>query len=584
MQLRSIDDTGRRTLLLLGTAGMSLGWLCVYCAYALDFSSVRISNSTNTAPTNGYNSSYSYSHNLHSNINDNLNRIIDGTYYSRSAAADASLFVSSGWRRMLLCVGLGVVVASYYTGVGGVSWVYAAEIFPFRARAKLTALTTCMRFVCGMCWATVWKRGLLTSRRLLVLGALTLSVCALVSGLVVYAVVPETRQLMLEDMEELFRVDNSAFCCGCWPACWQHNLYLHPHPNAHHHTLQQVQSQAPAQVSCWQHLQLSWRALLGLRCVAPHSFSRHLALQQQLQQQLHSLHNHHPQHHNHSSSFANISSSALATGTSHASASATLSQGSAYHLLTSSLFSPPTYLPAATSATASNHQLQHFPSSSSYTSFSAANSNNNYYQQSALHAADNISSSSGDRRAREVIAQDSDLLLDDVVYEPRQLHKYSLEMSETRFKTVKLLPQLKHGPKSHPHNAPVSINASDRRQKVNDVQDALPSFELISSRMPADQVSGRSYGALSHASTGATRHNLLYDLQEADEEVGRGGQVDHVYRYGSDKMDEGEVEEEDEEEDEEDPMEVHDFLSSSHILHSNHHNRPEIQQRQGSNL
>lgn len=56
------------------------------------------------------------------------------------------------------------------------------------------------------------------------------------------------------------------------------------------------------------------------------------------------------------------------------------------------------------------------------------------------------------------------------------LHKYSLEMNETRFKTVKLLPQHKH-------------------------QQAQAEGELISSRMSADHVSGRNYGALSHANT-----------------------------------------------------------------------------------
>lgn len=105
------------------------------------------------------------------------------------------------------------------------------------------------------------------------------------------------------------------------------------------------------------------------------------------------------------------------------------------------------------------------------------------------------------------------------MYEP--LHKYSLEMNETRFKTVKLLPQHKH-------------------------QQAQAEGELISSRIPADHVSGRNYGALSHAFTGATCHKLLHDLEEAEEEVGGEGRVGLVFHYDSDEMDEGEVMEEDE--------------------------------------
>eukprot|EP01036_Dinobryon_divergens_P027959 gene27959-36827_t len=87
------------------------------------------------------------------------------------------------------------------------AWVFPSEIFPYRARAKTTTTLVGSGVLKVTLRDQYRKSGCF----------LVFSLLSSLSLLVVYVAIPETKGVMLEDMEELFRVDPKAYCCGCLP-------------------------------------------------------------------------------------------------------------------------------------------------------------------------------------------------------------------------------------------------------------------------------------------------------------------------------------------------------------------------------
>eukprot|EP01038_Epipyxis_sp_PR26KG_P015490 gene15490-20905_t len=136
--------------------------------------------------------------------------------------------MSISWSGASLCAYLGglnngkaeLYFTSYILSLGPISWILPAEIFPLRARAKASSVTTFCHFLTAWLGASIleiWlKTGFSTATCLLILAILVLFV-----ALLVYLIIPETKGLMMEDMEELFRIDQNNYCCGCCPSLFQ---------------------------------------------------------------------------------------------------------------------------------------------------------------------------------------------------------------------------------------------------------------------------------------------------------------------------------------------------------------------------
>lgn len=174
MLLYFIDERGRRVVLIIGSLGMSLAWFsAAITAYI---------GGIQTTPDTIYFSSY-------------FLRVVFGFCFCFFAL-------------------------SYYFSWGSIPWVYSAEIFPYRARAKASAITTGIHYFSAIISSNMLQMWLLdhgSSVESFVFCFLTLGSASLGLTLFVWMAMPETKGLMLEDMEELFRVDNSAYCCACLP-------------------------------------------------------------------------------------------------------------------------------------------------------------------------------------------------------------------------------------------------------------------------------------------------------------------------------------------------------------------------------
>ncbi|TYZ58575.1 hypothetical protein PybrP1_009955 [[Pythium] brassicae (nom. inval.)] len=152
--MRWVDTCGRRQLLLLGAVGMVLGHAVAGAAFVLGCSG-----------GGG-----------------------DGSSCSAGAATG-------------VLAGTAVFVAHFAVSWGPVCWIYPAEIFPLRVRAKAVALSTMANWVMGSAMASAVKLfpALDVSGVFFVFGAL----CA-VAGTFVYFLCPETKGLLLEDIDALF--------------------------------------------------------------------------------------------------------------------------------------------------------------------------------------------------------------------------------------------------------------------------------------------------------------------------------------------------------------------------------------------
>jgi hypothetical protein len=94
-----------------------------------------------------------------------------------------------------------IFVISFAVSWGPISWIYAAEIFPLNVRARAVSITT----------ASDWFLGIFMSYTLELITPLGIhGVFYLFSGLCLLAVVfvylfcPETKGILLEDIEDVF--------------------------------------------------------------------------------------------------------------------------------------------------------------------------------------------------------------------------------------------------------------------------------------------------------------------------------------------------------------------------------------------
>jgi len=100
----------------------------------------------------------------------------------------------------------------YSFSLGPISWVIPAEIFPLRARGKASSLTTAAHgasAVLGAWLLNMWlASGYDAAACMLAFAALVIML-----GIFVLLTLPETNGVMLEDMEELFAIEDSMICC-----------------------------------------------------------------------------------------------------------------------------------------------------------------------------------------------------------------------------------------------------------------------------------------------------------------------------------------------------------------------------------
>ncbi|KAG2529616.1 hypothetical protein JM18_001389 [Phytophthora kernoviae] len=103
-----------------------------------------------------------------------------------------------GW---FICIGTAFFVFSYATSWGAVPWIYCSEIFPLNVRAAAVSVSTAANWVGGAVMTEVVKLfPYLNINGVFFLFA-GLCVCC---GLFVYLFCPETKAVMLEEIEELF--------------------------------------------------------------------------------------------------------------------------------------------------------------------------------------------------------------------------------------------------------------------------------------------------------------------------------------------------------------------------------------------
>jgi MFS transporter, SP family, sugar:H+ symporter len=151
--MRWVDTTGRRQLLLLGAAGMILGHL--------------VSAITFTAACHG-----------------------------DTSKADCSTVAG-----YIIIIGTAFFIFNFAVSWGPVCWIYPAEIFPLNVRAKAVSLSTMANWVMGTCMTWVVK--LFPSLNINGVFFLFAGTCA-GCGAFVYYFCPETKGILLEDIEALF--------------------------------------------------------------------------------------------------------------------------------------------------------------------------------------------------------------------------------------------------------------------------------------------------------------------------------------------------------------------------------------------
>jgi|UniRef100_K3X774 sugar porter (SP) family MFS transporter len=154
--MRWVDTFGRRQLLLIGAVGMVLGHV--------------LSGTTFTAGCDGN-------------------------------TDDSGCSKTAGY---IIIVGTAFFIFNFAISWGPVCWIYPAEIFPMNVRAKAVSLSTMSNWVMGTCMTWVVK--LFPSLNINGVFFLFCGTCA-ISGVFVYLLCPETKGLLLEDIESLFVKD-----------------------------------------------------------------------------------------------------------------------------------------------------------------------------------------------------------------------------------------------------------------------------------------------------------------------------------------------------------------------------------------
>ncbi|KAG6609691.1 Sugar transporter [Phytophthora cinnamomi] len=109
-----------------------------------------------------------------------------------------------GW---FICIGTSFFVFNFAISWGPVCWIYPAEIFPLNVRASAVALSTAANWAMGAVMTEVVK--LFPSLNINGVFFLFAGLC-LICLLFVYFFCPETKGILLEDIEVLFHKGKNA--------------------------------------------------------------------------------------------------------------------------------------------------------------------------------------------------------------------------------------------------------------------------------------------------------------------------------------------------------------------------------------
>ncbi|KAF1325438.1 Major facilitator superfamily, partial [Globisporangium splendens] len=151
--MRWVDTFGRRQLLLIGAVGMVLG----HVLSGIMFTAGCDGNTDDS----GCKKSYGY----------------------------------------VILIGTAFFIFNFAISWGPVCWIYPAEIFPLNVRAKAVSLSTMANWVMGTCMTWIVK--LFPSLNINGVFFLFAGTCV-ISGVFVYYLCPETKGILLEDIEALF--------------------------------------------------------------------------------------------------------------------------------------------------------------------------------------------------------------------------------------------------------------------------------------------------------------------------------------------------------------------------------------------
>ncbi|GMF58709.1 unnamed protein product [Phytophthora fragariaefolia] len=103
-----------------------------------------------------------------------------------------------GW---FICIGTAFFVFSFAVSWGAVPWIYCSEIFPLNVQATAVPLSTAANWVGGALMTEVVKLFPYLNINGVFFMFAGLALCC---GLFVYFFCPETKGILLEDIEELF--------------------------------------------------------------------------------------------------------------------------------------------------------------------------------------------------------------------------------------------------------------------------------------------------------------------------------------------------------------------------------------------
>jgi len=144
----------------------------------------------------------------------------------------AEIYFPSYIMRFIFGAFLCLFAFSYAFSIGLISWVVPAELFPLRARGKASSLTTACHAASGLLSAFLLKIWLATGYDTAA-GMMGFSVVSIFIAFFAFVAMPETKGLMLEDMEELFALVRSLVCpcvhLSSHLSCIPHHPFT-PHP------------------------------------------------------------------------------------------------------------------------------------------------------------------------------------------------------------------------------------------------------------------------------------------------------------------------------------------------------------------
>ncbi|CAH0475363.1 unnamed protein product [Peronospora belbahrii] len=112
---------------------------------------------------------------------------------------DAGCPLLGGW---FICIGTAFFVCSYAVSWGAVPWIYCSEIFPMNVRATAVSFSTAANWIGGALMTEVVKLFPYLNINGVFFMFAGLSMCC---GIFVYYFCPETKGLLLEDIENLFK-------------------------------------------------------------------------------------------------------------------------------------------------------------------------------------------------------------------------------------------------------------------------------------------------------------------------------------------------------------------------------------------